>query len=227
MPLSRIFESFTASRRDDAPAPSRRTRRAAPKHSEDPLDGDRLDWEARQLVRALHVPSPFDARAFLDEVEILVGSPIWLIDMPQAWRDFFAAVRMRVSGLVLPYANGHLILINREVVADPAVVIGHEVGHIVFGDVRRGEDPPLAPGTQPCPPGPTDVDSSGRPVLESLRQRTRICVADTATDAPVPGAGFGDPAESRAERIGTYIALAGTGRSEAVVEDAVTDYFKF
>lgn len=107
-------------------------------------------WTAEQrcqeLLDALGVDGDtFDEERFLARVGDFAGGKVSLARLDQdLWGHIQDEVPGHMSGISTPYPGGWMILLPAQSIAHDSTVIGHEAGHILFGDVPHWERSPDA-----------------------------------------------------------------------------------
>lgn len=184
----------------------------------------RAHREIQQLADDLDLPTPFSEAAWAECVSRHMGRPIYTGVLPRQLLVMLAALCPdHISGFTFTYRDGWLILLAEDLdTLRRSLAFGHEIAHIVFGDVPPGDDPDtntdiaaalfelLGVGRTAQPDARPDAAS---PVEQSTRRKA--AESDTTVLAAAHAAARGGyvlAREQRAERLGTLVmAKAASG----------------
>jgi len=95
------------------------------------------EQRCQELLDALDVRGgALEEAEFLERVGTFAGGTVRLARLDdQLWAPVQSAMAGHMSGIATPYPGGWIILLPENSAAHENTVIGHEAGHILFGDV--------------------------------------------------------------------------------------------
>ena len=152
--------------------------------------------EVERMVTELGLPTPYDQDAWLDTVSRRLGRPIYFSEMsPELARLLSLVHPEHITGFTCTYRDGWLILLSSDLdnFRRP-LVLGHELGHICFGDVPAGSDPNTN----------TDVSQAIFALL-GLGEAQTDETDDQQQAAVASRRSYDTHDEQRAERLGTLL----------------------
>lgn len=184
----------------------------------------RAHREIQQLADDLDLPSPFSEAAWAKRVSRHMGRPIYTGVLPRQLLVMLAAVCPdHISGFTFTYRDGWLILLAEDLdTLRRSLAFGHEIAHIVFGDVPPGNDPDTNTdiaaalfellGVDHAAQPDTQPDAASRAEQPAKQRAAESDAAVFAATHAAARGGYVLAREQRAERLGTlFMAKAASG----------------